>query len=415
MRYVIVGASAAGLSAAQAILELNPGADLLLVDRERRAPYARPLISYWLSGDAEDENVCLPGNIVDSLDIRAGRRAVSLEPAAGKLELDDGDSITWDKLLIATGADSKKVEVKGEDAAGVFGFRSWDDAEAIGKAIDKGAKRAVVLGGGLIGVKAALALSKRGVDTSLCISSAHPLSQNIGPEAGRLAVEALEKEGVKVLTGHVAQEITSGPCGVTGVRFSAPDAEIPCNIVIRGKGVCPCGELVGANDPGGSILVDMTMATSFPNVWAAGDVARCHDRVRQEAFTNAIWPVAVEQGRIAGLNMVGANEKYEGSFARNSVRIGKTHFISAGLLGKPGEDLEIFTRIGKNYLRQTVLREGILVGFTSVEKANTGPTNAGLAVNAVGAGFRMSDLCFDPLSPKAHAGSSTLNYMSKDQ
>jgi NADPH-dependent 2,4-dienoyl-CoA reductase/sulfur reductase-like enzyme len=187
------------------------------------------------------------------------------------------------------------------------------------------------------------------------------------------------------------------------VRFSAPVIGIPCDIVIRGKGVEPCSELSGG---GGAIPVDEQMATGIPGVWAAGDVTSCLDLVSRQRTTNAIWPVAVEQGRVAGLNMTGAKERYAGSFARNSLRIGDWHFVSAGLTAREAEGWEIRTRRTKDGLRQIVVRADNLVGFVHAQKGATGPVNAGLSVNATGLGAPLGSLGFDPLDPDAHWGRS---------
>ena len=188
---------------------------------------------------------------------------------------------------------------------------------------------------------------------------------------------------------------------MTGVRFKAPDAVEACDLVIRGKGVSARVDLFDGTgvDTKGGIPVDDRLRTPVADVWAAGDVVRCWDLAWGDERSNAIWPVAIEQGRLAGLNMAGADVPYEGSVGRNSVRIGKLHVVSAGVLSPPPEGYESRSRMlprGMGY-RKTVTRDGVLVGFISVEREQRGPAAAGLFVSAVISGTRIADLPVDPL------------------
>ena len=403
MRYVIVGASAAGLAAAETIVDRDPGAEVLLVSEENRPPYCRPLISYWLSGESPESLFPLPTDVLSKIDFRPGCRGVRLDTQARELTLENGDRCDYDRLLIATGADSKDVGLDREHAENVFNFRTWGDAEAIDAAVRKGARRAIVLGGGLVGVKAAHALVARGVETLVCIASAAPLSQVADLAAGTLAAEALREEGVDVRTEYVPAGFRVERGKVTGVRFKTPDTVESCDLVIRGKGVSARVDLfdgTGVYTKGG-IPVDDRLRTPLADVWAAGDVVRCRDLAWGNERSNAIWPVAVEQGRVAGLNMAGAEAIYEGSVGRNSVRIGTLHMVSAGVLDPPQEGYETRSRMlprGRGY-RKTVVRDGVLVGFISVEREQRGPAAAGLFVSAVISGTRMADLPVDPLEP----------------
>jgi NADPH-dependent 2,4-dienoyl-CoA reductase/sulfur reductase-like enzyme len=393
------------LAAAEAILEVEPGAEIVLLSEEDRPPYARPLISYWLAGETPAELFPLPTQAIDRTDFRRGRRAVGLDAAARRLDLDDGASLSYDRLLLATGAAPRPLGLVGEGAPNVFGFRTWGDAEAIDAAIRAGARRAVVLGAGLVGVKASEALAARGLEVTLCASSPQPLSQVVDDEAGSLAAQALREEGIQVFTGWVPEGFEFRGARVSAVRFAPPGGTEDCDLVIRAKGVSSRAELAGEAGGARGIPVDPTLRTALPRVWAAGDAARGADGVRGEPWSNALWPIAEGQGRAAGRAMAGCDERYEDNYARNSLRVGPLHLVSAGVLRPSGEGFDARTRRfpGGDY-RKVVCREGCLVGFVSVSRDSRACGADGMVVAAVGRGARLDELPFSPLDPKAHWG-----------
>ncbi|MEW6486397.1 MAG: FAD-dependent oxidoreductase [Thermodesulfobacteriota bacterium] len=401
MRYVVVGASAAGLAAAEGTLEVNPGAEVLLLSEEPHPPYCRPLLSYRLAGKIPDSLYPLPSKALERAEVRTGSRAVHLDAAARRLTLESGEALSYDRLCLATGAASKPLGLPGEEAANVIGFRTRADAEAVEEQISRGARRAVVLGAGLVGVKAAGALAARGVETLLCAASSDPLSQSADERAGALVARALEGEGVQVRFGHrpTALELRDGRA--VAVRFDPPGSREPCDLVIRGKGVDPRSELLGRR---GGIPADDQLRAPVPGVWVAGDAALTHDVAWGEPRANAIWPMAVEQGRLAGRNMAGAGETYPGSLAMNSVRVGGLHLVTAGIVRPPeGEGpYRVLRREdpARGTYRKVILRDGRLVGAVFAGEAE----QAGLVIAAIRAGTRLEDLPFDPLAERFHWG-----------
>lgn len=400
MRYVIVGASAAGLAAAEAVCSVDPAAEVTLLTDEPHPPYCRPLISYVLAGEAPETLYPLPLPSDGRIRIRTGAKAVGLDPVERTVRLASGEGLAYDRLLLATGAASKPLGIPGEDAPNVFGFRTRADAEAIDREIAGGARRASVLGGGLVGVKAAHALAARGLEVTLCIGSGAPLSQVVNPEAGRRVAEALEAEGIRVRTGLRPVEIARADGRATAVRFEGGE-ELPCDLVVRGKGVAPRGELPAAAgvDAREGVPVDDRLRTPVPNVWAAGDAVRAHDVAWGEPQLNAIWPAAVEQGTTAGRNMAGCDEAYPGSLARNSVKIGPWHLVSAGITRPPEGPFEVReAEDPKGGYRRVVLRDGRLVGFVAWgPDGSAPPSRAGIVIAAIRRGASLAELPFDPL------------------
>ncbi|NOY43933.1 MAG: FAD-dependent oxidoreductase [Deltaproteobacteria bacterium] len=402
MRHVIVGASAAGLAAAEAVCAVDPSAEVTLLTEEPYPPYCRPLISYALAGEVPHTLYDLPLRCADRIQVRTSTRVLRVDPEEKAVFLKKGESLSFDRLLLATGAVPRLLGMAGEDAANVFGFRARADAEAIDREIRGGARTALVLGGGLVGVKVAHALAARGLEVTLCIGSEAPLSQVVNPEAGRRVAEALEEEGVAVRTGYRPSALVGGEDGrITAVRFDPPGEILRCDLVVRGKGVRPrteLAELLGFGDRDG-IPVDARLRTPLPGIWAAGDVARTFDVAWQAPRVNAIWPAAVEQGALAGRNMAGGHEAYPGSLAMNSVKVGRLHLVSAGITRPPEGPYEVreVWDPAAGY-RRVVLRDGVLVGAVVIgTDGRPGPDRTGLLIAAIRRGDRIADLPFDPL------------------
>ncbi|GAB4286859.1 MAG: FAD-dependent oxidoreductase [Deferrisomatales bacterium] len=410
MRHVVVGASAAGLAAAEAILSIDPAAHVTLLTEEPHPPYCRPLISYWLAQEIPEDRFPLPSPVLSRVELRTGVRAVALDPEGRRLELASGERLAYDRLCLATGAASKPLGLEGEGAPNVFGFRTRDDARGIAEEIDRGARRALVLGGGLVGVKAALALAARGVETRLCIASPHPLSQTVDEGAGALVAAALEEAGVRVAAGWKPQGLRVEGGRVTAVGFAPGPRWEPCDLVIRGKGVAPRVELFEALGAGSAqgVATDETLATPLPHVWAAGDAVLSFDLAWERPRLHAIWPAAVEQGTVAGRNMAGARESYPGSLAMNAVKIGDLFAVSVGIVRPPEGPYAVRTRRepARRLYRRVVTRQGRLVGavFAGPDDGAAGVHQAGLLVSAVRAGRRADELPFDPLEDRIHWG-----------
>ena len=403
MRHLIVGASAAGLAAADAILTRDATAEVTILSEEPDPPYCRPLISYWLARETPDSLFALPSEFLARTELRLACRAAAILPAVKRLRRDSGEELGYDRLLLATGAASTRVGLGGEEAANVRGFRSREDARAIDAELARGAEKAVILGGGLVGVKAAHALAARGLCATLAIASEHPLSQVVDRVAGDLIAEALAEEGVRVRTGVSPTSFDIRDGRVRSVTFSDGSSE-PCDLVVVGKGVVPRTELFAGLgvDVSAGVPVDQTLRTPWPDVWAAGDAALTYDVAWSRPRLTAIWPMAVEQGGLAGRNMAGADEAYPGSLAMNSLRIGRLHVVSAGITRPPDSTYEerSVTERARGTYRKIVTKHGRLVGTIFAGD----PEQAGMVVTAIRCGARLEDIPFDPLERGIHWG-----------
>ena len=277
--------------------------------------------------------------------------------------LGNGTEIGFDRLVIAAGARSSRVSMPGATLSGVFGLRDLDDLEGLDRRMEPG-RRAVVLGGGNVGLQACEALVERGLHVTLVVTSAFLLSQMVDEAAGRRVGALFERHGVAVQTERQVVEIV-GVQQVEAVRFDDGEV-IPADLVVVGKGIEP--DLAWLKGSGVAvrrgIVVDSCGRTNVPDVFAAGDCAETIDPIGGRSQISGIWPVAYEMGRAAGSTAVGIVRSTQGALRMNASRFFGTSIISIGeavpdrLSGATGH---VLVDRGDTY-RKLVFRDGRLVG-----------------------------------------------------
>ena len=367
MRYVIAGNGIAGISAAEAIRRLDPSGHVTMIGDEDAVPYSRPMISMVLDGSIPFEKLPIRApSIYEDLNIetRFGNRISAIDVEDHEIMLLNQQRIPFDRLLIATGADARHIQAKHANLKNIHYLRTRGHVRQIVDQLPE-TRRPLVLGGGLVGFKAAYGLLKRGFKPTMLISSAYPLSMQVDETAGKIILDELVRNG---LTVRVDISVTAfeGNGAVTGARLS-DGSTLPCDLVIAGKGVMPSFAFVPREKipTGLGILVDEHLETSLRGVYAAGDVAECVDIARKKRWVNAIWPEAVMQGRTAGMNMAGRNISYTGSVSRNVMRIFGLDLMTLGLANpEPDADFRILSThdFRNNRYRKLVFRENVLVG-----------------------------------------------------
>jgi NAD(P)H-nitrite reductase large subunit len=388
MKHLIIGNGIAGLNAARAIRELDGKAEIAMVSDERFPPYSRPMICQVLDGSQPHAKLPLyDKDIYQALEVTPvlGARAVALDVDARTVRLADDRQLDFDRLLIASGADARRLKAPGSDLDNIFYMRTEVDVRRQLAAID-GARQALVLGGGLVGFKAAYGLLKQGLPVTMLITSGYPLSMQVDAAAGRIIQEELEANGLTVRVGVSATSF-EGNGRVTRAVLDNGE-QLACDLVIVGKGVLPSLDFVPRErvtvDLG--IVVDDYLQSSAPGIYAAGDAAEAVDIARQKRWVNAIWPEAAVQGRIAGQNMVGRRVRYPGSLSRNVMRV---YDLDVMTLGYANPDVRAGVRTvqtgGKDqgYYRSLVFREDILVGAVLINRIEQGGVLRALIENRV--------------------------------
>ncbi|MDX3233847.1 NAD(P)/FAD-dependent oxidoreductase [Streptomyces sp. ME19-01-6] len=364
-RIVVVGGSLAGVNALEEIRERGFSGDLVLVGAEPRLPYTRPPLSKEALADGINyEQLALrpPGWYTEhGVTLRLGHAASGLDPRGRVVVLDDGTTIAYDGLVIATGSSSRRSAL----TAGItraHELRGVDDAERLFRAL-RNSSHLVVIGAGFIGLEAAATARGLGLDVTVVDIAASPMHRAFGPEVGDWFRRRHEERGVRILcaTG-VAQIEEQGPR--TLVRL-ADGETLAADALLVAVGAAPAtswltGSLVSVGD---GILCEPDLATSVPDVVAAGDVARWHNRTFDESMRVEHWTNAVEQGRHAAATLLGERRPFE------SVPFFWTDQFNAKLrcVGRPGaaDDVEILTE-NDTTLVAVYGRRGLLSGAVCV-------------------------------------------------
>ncbi|MDY6985467.1 MAG: FAD-dependent oxidoreductase, partial [Candidatus Thermoplasmatota archaeon] len=318
MKHLIIGNSAAGVNAALVIRSLKPEDEVTIVGEEPY--YGRVLTSYYIDGRVGDDIIFLvkDGFYEDNgIKTVIGMRASSINFSEKKAALQDGRAIEYDRLLIATGASPQRIDVEGEDLKGVFYLRTIEDAKRI---MSYAAKSAVLVGGGLVSMKAFEALHNMHIKCTFVVSSPQLLSQALDRESADRLAQLISDMGAEILFNKNIERI-EGKSKVERVLLDNGQ-RIETDMVIIGKGVKPNLELVEGSEAkiGRGIIVDRHMR-AFDSVYAAGDVAEAFDLLRNESRVNALWPIACEQGIVAGYNMSGYDREYPGAIPMNALSI----------------------------------------------------------------------------------------------
>jgi nitrite reductase (NADH) large subunit len=377
MKYLIIGNGIAGVCAAEAVRELDRDGEIVMVGDETFPPYSRPMIGQVLEGaqphaklPIRSDNFYPQWKITPVL----GRRVDQLDVDRHRVRITDGTWLGYDRLLIACGADPRPLRAQGLELGKIFYMRTQAHVQQQLDALP-GCRQALVLGGGLVGFKAAYGLMRRGLKVTMLITSDYPLAMQVDPIAGKMILDALQAQGLDVQIGISVQAFEGN--GSVQAAVTDAGARVPCDLVIIGKGVRPALTFVPRErvpiDLG--IVVDDHLQTGVDGVYAAGDVAESMDIARQCRWVNAIWPEAAAQGRIAGLNMAGRPVAYAGSLSRNVIRIFDLDVMTLGYANPaPSEACEVVRAGGPDhgYYRSLVLRDNRLVGAVLINGVEQG-------------------------------------------
>jgi NAD(P)H-nitrite reductase large subunit len=319
MRHVIIGSGPAGVVAAETLRKADPASQVTLLCGEGEVPYARMAIPYLLKGDIGEAGTCIRKDPDHYRRLRielVHARAQGVDTATRTVGIGNGRSLPYDRLLIATGSRPSRERIPGIELRGVHTCWTLDDARAI-LAKARPGTRIVQMGAGFVGCIIMEGLLSRGVDLTILVRSGYMVRRMMNPTASGLIQRWCEARGVKILTRTQPRglDLNGDALQVDLGEGRSLTADIYLSVV----GVDPNLEFLAGSgiDIGHGVRVDATLQSNVPGVYAAGDVAESANVLTGKRELNAIQPNAVEQGRIAALNMAGRPARFKGGFVFN--------------------------------------------------------------------------------------------------
>jgi len=369
LQVVIAGSGVAGVTAAEHARLAAPEATITLVGREPERPYYRLNLTRYLAGLLERGSLWLqPDSWYATQRIeRVQADLRSIDRQAAQVVLDDGRKLAYDRLVLATGAHPFVPPIPGASRDGVLVLRTLADAEAL-IARSARAQRAVCIGGGLLGLEVAGALSERGLAVTVVEGAPWLLPRQLAEPAGRLLEQHLATLGINVICG-ARVEALAGDEAVRAVTL-ADGSELSTDLVTLATGVRPnsylarqCGLKVRHG-----VVVDDGLYTSDPNILAAGDVAEHAGRLY------GIWPTAYAQGAVAGTNAGGGSVEFAVQPPSHRIKVLNVDLLSVGEFIGSDASYRVFEHRGEGVYRRLVVRDGCLVGanlFGDASLANT--------------------------------------------
>jgi NAD(P)H-nitrite reductase large subunit len=389
--HIIIGNSAASLSAVKAIRKMGDLGRIIMISHEDCNAYSPVLTTYYVAGDIQRSDLFLVDHHFykeQQVETLFGRKAVSIDTAKQIVHLDDRSRIPYDDLLIATGASARELERVDRDASKfVATLRTIADADKIKGTLER-TKDVVFIGAGLVSLQTLRAVLKKVQKNTVIVGSYQILSQQMDTEAAAIIQKRIEAEGVTFLFGREVERVSrKGDRAEVSTNYGE---RIAADLIVVGKGVRPNVDPVRdtAIKLGTGIRVDGQMRTNIDNVFAAGDVAEGENCLSREMEVIATWSNACCQGEIAGMNMAGCPAQRQGQFRDNVTTIMGLAAVSIGL-SKPAEGE--FEELTYSNEEQKVYRKLIFDGPRLVGAVLLGSIDdAGVIRNCIAGGLDVS-------------------------
>lgn len=354
MIHVIIGVGAAGITAARTLREQDLDAIIIMISADEYV-HSRCMLHKYLNHERDEESISFVSNdFFEENNIVWIKKhyAIGVHPNELEVELDDGTKIVYDRLLIATGANSIIPPVgQFREASNVFGLRHLSDAIQINN-LAKEAKRILIVGSGLVGMDAAYAFLEQHKDVTVVEMAERILPTQLDETAGKAYQELFTQHGCKFILGRKASETLMNGAGNIETVILDDGTKIQCDLVIVAAGVRPALACIANCDiqAGQFIKVNDYMETSCDNIYAAGDVTGL----------SAIWPNAMKQGQVAAYNMIGLKTQYLDQFAmKNTMNFYGLTTLSLGRGVVEEGDVVIISEDAHNY-KKAILRNGCL-------------------------------------------------------
>jgi NADPH-dependent 2,4-dienoyl-CoA reductase/sulfur reductase-like enzyme len=349
-RYIIIGTGVSGFSAAETLRSIDPQADILLVGEDPFGYYSRPGLAYYLTGEIPEKQL-FPFSKKGKLNLAVQHliaHVTSIDPGSQVIRTDSAGALSYDRLLIATGAHSIPVNFLGADLHGVVTLDDLADTRHI-LSLLRHTKTAVVVGGGVLAIELVEGLVAQGKKVHFLLRGDWYWSNVLVEAESRMVEHHLAMDGVVLHHRTEIEEILGKNGKVTGVRTTNGEV-IRCNMVAVGIGVKARQELAqqaGLKTDRG-IVVNEYLQTSHPNVFASGDVAQIYDPITGHSSIDNLWHPGRKQGRASAFNMAGKSQIYQRMIAINVLRLAGVMTTLIGSIGSGRDEGPIYTTRGSS-------------------------------------------------------------------
>jgi NAD(P)H-nitrite reductase large subunit len=368
MRIVIIGAGPAGVTVVETLRQYGSQAEVVMLTDEPYPPYSPPaMVVYFETGEAV--HFWRGQDFAErmAVDYRSAARVAGVMPHEHAIRLDSGETLNYDRLVIATGG-RLYAPVEGSDKPGICNFKSLTAAEELVGLVRSGqAQTALIVGAGFIGVEVGLLLADLGLQVTQLVRS-RVMRSMLDPETSELVLGMMQARGVRVVRGADADAVAFlGEPRALAVQMRS-GTERTADVLVAATGLRPnIGFLTGSGiECGFGVLVDDHQRTNHAHVYAAGDVAETRDRLTGQRYVHAIFSNAVEQGRVVACNLLGLDVAYDGADSMNSLKHLGLPIIAVGHM--EGEEL----RLRKDgTLRKIWLQDGRITGFRLVNDVSS--------------------------------------------
>ncbi len=314
--FAIVGGGLAGAKAAEALRDKDFDGRIVLFAAEEHLPYERPPLSKeYLAGKKQlgDFTTASSAWYRDHhIDLQLGTEVSAIDPKGHTVALPDGSTVHYDKLMLATGSHPRRPPIPGADADGVHYLRTVDDADALNSALAEGSSLAVV-GGGWIGLEVAAGARDRGVEVTVVEMAELPLMAALGREVGEVFAALHRDHGVNLRLGVTVQQVTTANGRATGLKLG-DGATVDAGVVLVAVGAAPnlaLAEQAGLAIGDGGVLVDSSLRTSDPDIFAVGDIAAAEHPLFGTRIRTEHWANALKQPAVAAAGMLGRHAEYD--------------------------------------------------------------------------------------------------------
>lgn len=371
MRVAILGNGITGVSAALRLRELQPDWKITMISGESTYHYSRPALMYIYMGhmryaETKPYEDSFWGE--ERIELKRGWVA-RIDTEAQRLSFVDGDELEYDRLLVATGAVSNRFGWKGQDLEGVLGFYSLMDLKKLYD-LSEGAERGVIVGGGLIGLELAEMLHSRGIEVTLLVRESSYWNNVLPDEESAMVNAEIQGSGMDLRLSHELEEIVDDGTGrATGV-LTAGGERIDCQIVGLTAGVSPNKAIAEASGIpcGRGVLVDWSLKSQVPGVWAAGDCAELVNEGDERNTIQQVWYTGKAQGRVAAESIADMDVTYDPGIWFNSAKFLDLEYQTYGQVGfhLPGEQHVVWQDTAARKLFRIVHVAGRLVGINAL-------------------------------------------------